>query len=497
MKYVDHKELPHAVTLSSVLNEKDIAEKVRLATEHLHMPFCQSLLMNRARMSKENATTLADYIIVMKREINPRASYVKNNIQFLSELSRFVGIEKRFEGLTKYNILSYLDSLRKSENDDLMHKWIGSYNVKSEAILRFYKWLYYQNIEDPKKRNELSKLEGKPECITGIRQLKRKEISCYKPSDLWTQEDDRLFLKWVTNKRDRCYHIVARDLSARPHEILSIKIKDVVFKNVNKYQYAETLVNGKTGSRQLPLIQSIPYLKDWLSEHPCRNNINSRLFVALSNRSRGKPLTVGGLYQIYKYYKDEFFPALLNDISIPIEDREKIKVLLTKPFNPYIRRHSAISEKSKTLKLHTLTQHCGWSFNSKMPQKYIHYFANESSESLLEAYGIVTTNNIHITSLNPKTCSNCGEGNTQDARFCSKCKMLMSIEGYEEMLETQKKKEEEIKQMKEDLGTTKEMLQQLIAGLGKITDQQQLNTVAQSLFSSGVLKTSLISTESN
>ena len=66
MKYVDHKELPHAITLSSVLNEKDIAEKVRLATEHLHMPFCQSLLMNRARMSKENATTLADYIIVMK-----------------------------------------------------------------------------------------------------------------------------------------------------------------------------------------------------------------------------------------------------------------------------------------------------------------------------------------------------------------------------------------------------------------------------------------------
>lgn len=116
---------------------------------------------------------------------------------------------------------------------------VGSYNVKSEAILRFYKWLYYRNIEDPKKRNELSKLEGKPECIIGIRLLKRKEISCYKPSDLWTQEDDKLFLKWVTNKRDRCYHTVARDLSARPHEILGIKIRDVVFKNANNYQYAE------------------------------------------------------------------------------------------------------------------------------------------------------------------------------------------------------------------------------------------------------------------
>jgi hypothetical protein len=27
--------------------------------------------------------------------------------------------------------------------------------------------------------------------------------------------------------------------------------------------------------------------------------------------------------------------------------------------------------------------------NSNMAQKYIHYFGNESSESLLEAYGIV------------------------------------------------------------------------------------------------------------
>ena len=431
---------------------------------------------------------LADYIIAMKREINPRPSYVKNNIQFLSELSRFVGIEKRFEDFTQYGILSYLDSLRKSENDDLMHKWIGSYNVKSEAILRFYKWLCYQNIEDPKKRNELSKLEGKPECITGIRQLKRKEISCYKPSDLWTQEDDKLFLKWVTSKRDRCYHIVARDLSARPHEILSIKIRDVVFKNANKYQYAETLVNGKTGSRQLPLIQSIPYVKDWLSEHPSRNNANSRLFVALSNRSRGKPLTVGGLYQIYKYYKEEFFPTLLNDASIPTEDREKIKVLLTKPFNPYIRRHSAISEKSKTLKLHTLTQHCGWSFNSRMPQKYIHYFSNESSESLLEAYGIVTKDNIPITLLNPKICSQCGATNTQDSRFCNTCKIILSYEGYQDVLDEQKKKEDKLKQIEEKFNAMQSQMQTVLSVLSSINTPEGKQEIAKELILKGIYK---------
>ena len=44
--------------------------------------------------------------------------------------------------------------------------------------------------------------------------------------------------------------------------------------------------------------------------------------------------------------------------------------------------------------------------NSNMAQKYIHYFGNESSESLLEAYGIVTKNNVPIDTLNPKICPN-------------------------------------------------------------------------------------------
>src|SRR5437016_2813233 len=102
---------------------------------------------------------------------------------------------------------------------------------------------------------------------------------------------------------------------------------------------------------------------------------------------------------------NEFFPKLLaEDSTVSSEDKEKVKSLLSKPFNPYIRRHSALTEKSVKLKSSTLNQHAGWSMNSNMAQKYIHYFGNESSESLLEAYGIVTKDNIPIDRLNPKIC---------------------------------------------------------------------------------------------
>src|SRR5437773_10762245 len=150
--------------------------------------------------------------------------------------------------MTDNDIFHYLDSSRKPESQDSLHKWIGSYNTKRITMIRFFKWLYYQGIDSPERRNELSRIQRKPECIMDIPQLKRKGKSCYKPTDLWTQEDDLLFLKWVTDKRDRCYHTMSRDLSARPHEILNLRIKDIIFKTVDRYQYAEEI--GRASCRE-------------------------------------------------------------------------------------------------------------------------------------------------------------------------------------------------------------------------------------------------------
>jgi hypothetical protein len=51
----------------------------------------------------------------------------------------------------------------------------------------------------------------KQEVIENIPLLKRKEQSIYKPTDLWTVEDDLLFLKYFPNKLDRCYHDIAKE----------------------------------------------------------------------------------------------------------------------------------------------------------------------------------------------------------------------------------------------------------------------------------------------
>jgi hypothetical protein len=78
--------------------------------------------------------------------------------------------------------------------------------------------------------------------------------------------------------------------------------------------------------------------------------------------------------------KDTGF-SLSKDPLLDPEDKTKIQELLKKPWNPYIRRHSALTEKSKILKEHTLRQHAGWS-TTNMHQKYIHYFGNIQIQSL-------------------------------------------------------------------------------------------------------------------
>jgi integrase len=193
---------------------------------------------------------LEEYVNALRREINPSDNYRQLTERVLYKFTEFVGV-RDYRQVGQKEILLFLNSLRKLEPTDPLHKWIGTYNLYLIILRRFFKWFYNPEIE-PNKR-------PKPEFMNGIAKLKRREKSIYKPTDLWTAEDDILFLKYCPSKRDRCYHMISRDSSCRPHEILKLKIKDVVFKMVGDKQYAEILVNGKTGQRHIPLINSITY----------------------------------------------------------------------------------------------------------------------------------------------------------------------------------------------------------------------------------------------
>ena len=101
------------------LLSSSLERKITLATEGFTTSrFCELILRDRSRLSKENALTVCDYVIVMKMEVNPRFSYKKYTIQVLAELSKAVGIAKKFIDMTRDDVLLYLDRCHKPENED-------------------------------------------------------------------------------------------------------------------------------------------------------------------------------------------------------------------------------------------------------------------------------------------------------------------------------------------------------------------------------------------
>lgn len=75
---------------------------------------------------------------------------------------------------TQEDIITFLEHLKKSESEDPLHKWIGTYNIYLTILKKFFKWF------------------NNPHCLEGLKLLKRKEKSVYRPSDLWSQVGNML-----------------------------------------------------------------------------------------------------------------------------------------------------------------------------------------------------------------------------------------------------------------------------------------------------------------
>ena len=57
--------------------------------------------------------------------------------------------------ITREDVISYLDSLEKTETQDPMHKWIGTHSLHRVILSKFFKWLYYPDIEPKKDQSQM------------------------------------------------------------------------------------------------------------------------------------------------------------------------------------------------------------------------------------------------------------------------------------------------------------------------------------------------------
>jgi hypothetical protein len=103
---------------------------------------------------------------------------------------------------------------------------------------------------------------------------------------------------------------------------------------------------------------SFPYVRDWLNEHPFRNEPNA---ILICNRYTGGAIKQEAMWSMMKYLRSRIISLVKEGGSITNkEEKEKLEYLLrTKKWNPYCIRHSSITSDSDYLPEYALKKFDG------------------------------------------------------------------------------------------------------------------------------------------
>ena len=124
----DHNHLNSTINIG--YNEAGISQRIAEATFELNKHY---VTMVAERMSSNNADILSRFIIYSKKERNNSRNTVMSFIDGIVYLENYHQ-HKDLEKMDKNDITSFLDSYRKSEAEDPLHRWINTYNIRYQAL---------------------------------------------------------------------------------------------------------------------------------------------------------------------------------------------------------------------------------------------------------------------------------------------------------------------------------------------------------------------------
>jgi integrase len=311
--------------------------------------------------------------------------------------------------------------------------------------------------------------------FVNIKKKKTMRVSPYLESELWERDEVLSIIKYESHKRNKAALALLWDLNARPHEISLLKIKHIRLKE--KYGEGEVPHEAKTGTGPILLTCSFPYVRDWLNEHPFRNESNARL---ICNLLTGGPIKADALWTVMRQLRLRIVRLLGEGSIADDKERQKLESLLkAKKWNPYCLRHSAITSDSDYLPEYALKKKVRWSMNSKQGSRYIkRRMGNDLKEQILVHNGVISDSQKQKRP-SVMVCPRCSLINALDNKYCSKCSYPLIPSAFEEIKieedrkiqSLQEKYEQEMKSMR------KEMSQQISRIMSMIQQNPRLSQI--------------------
>ena len=304
-------------------------------------------------------------------------------LRYLNDLPRIASkLKKDFEKVNRADIEAIVADI---EATNLAHATKLSYAV---TIKKFYKWLNGGD-EYPKSVKWLR--------TTGKKNNKKL------PEDLLNEDEVKRMIEAANNSRDRSLISIIWEAGCRVGELLSMQVKHVNFEN----DITRITIQGKTGMRRIPLIDSTPYLAEWIENHPFKNDPNAPLWVSIGTVNRNQSLEYGACRK------------MLQEVAK--------KAGIKKAINPHNYRHSRATVLANHFTEAQMNEYFGWIQGSDISQVYVHLSGRDLDDAVLNVRGMKPKEEKLETTLAPKKCPRCGTINKSTGKFCIRCGLTLDL----------------------------------------------------------------------
>jgi integrase len=305
-------------------------------------------------------------------------------LRYLDDLPKLARLlDKDFEDVTADDLRRVLHEV---EEEDLAD---ASKTEFRKTIKVFYRWL--------------NGGERYPECVEWIKTTEKRNNNKL-PEELLTEEEVKRMISAAWTPRDRAIISLLWESGCRVGELLTMRIKNVSFEE----NLTRIVIHGKTGARRVPLLDSTPYLAEWLENHPQREDSDAFLWVGIGTVGRGE------------YLK---YPAL-RKMLVQVAKKANVK----KKVNPHNFRHSRATFLANHLTEAQMNQYLGWVRGSDMPATYVHLSGRDVDDAILKMRGLKSKGEEVKSTLAPKKCPRCDLVNKATGKFCNRCGAILDVQ---------------------------------------------------------------------
>ncbi len=266
--------------------------------------------------------------------------------------------------------------------------------------------------------------------VSGKVDVSKKKL---RKDKLTWEEFEQIIDYFAKDPRIQAYLTLQLESLVRPQELLYRRIGEI--EHYDSYAKVYLSDHCKENPSFLQCIDSYPYVLKWLQVHPQKKDKNAYIFINTGNRNT--------LYQLTPFNINKMLKKACKDLGID------------KPITCYSLKRSGVTLRRLRGDTDLEIQHAARWTSTKQLKTYDMSDQDDALNLALQKRGLIPLDKKTTETPKSKTCAFCGEVAGFAETICPKCRHPLD----RTLILNEKKKDEEIQELKETVNFFKKQFQ--------------------------------------